>query len=68
MTTAGTRVDAATCASGTGLAGVGDAGVGAGAGAVATVAGAEQAMNATARRTSGEDFIRKLIGKGILQG
>jgi hypothetical protein len=68
MTARGTFVDAAG-ASGSGRAGAGVDGAGAGAGAVvATVAGAEQATRANATRTSGDDFIRELTRKGIIQG
>src|SRR5689334_18820095 len=68
MTTAGTRVDG-WVAAGRGVgAGVEAAGADAGAGAVvATVAGAEHAARANATRTSGDDFIRELIRKGILK-
>jgi len=55
MTTGGTRVDG--CVAAGALTGAERAGAGVGA-VVATVAGDEQATNANARRTSGDDFIR----------
>jgi hypothetical protein len=54
MTTGGTRVDGCVAVG----AVTGAVGLDAGAGAVATVAGDEQATKANARRTSGDDFIR----------